>query len=46
MSTSVNPSGPWDPLHHVWHIEGWDDCCPFWDENGQGYLVATHFEDN
>ena len=20
---------------------GWDDCCPFWDDDGQGYLVGV-----
>ncbi|NMO95160.1 glycoside hydrolase family 43 protein [Paenibacillus lemnae] len=46
MSTAADPAGPWEPLHCVWEVEGWDDCCPFWDDDGQGYLVATHFADN
>ncbi|MBB6734692.1 family 43 glycosylhydrolase [Cohnella sp. CBP 2801] len=46
MSTASDPAGPWEPLHHVWNVAGWDDCCPFWDDDGQGYLVATHFADN
>ncbi|MFE6076592.1 glycoside hydrolase 43 family protein [Paenibacillus sp. NPDC057886] len=46
MSTAADPGGPWEPLHHVWEIAGWDDCCPFWDDDGQGYLVATNFADN
>jgi len=24
---------------------GWDDCCPFWDNDGQGYLVGSNFRD-
>ena len=24
---------------------GWDDCCPFWDDDGQGYFVGTCFKD-
>ncbi|WP_339308070.1 glycoside hydrolase 43 family protein [Paenibacillus sp. FSL R5-0519] len=46
MSTATNPAGPWEPLHHMWETDGWDDCCPFWDDDGQGYLVATNFADN
>ena len=46
MSTASDPAGPWEPLHQVWEVRGWDDCCPFWDDNGQGYFVATHFADN
>ena len=45
MSTATNPAGPWTPLHKVWNVTGWDDPCPFWDDDGQGYLVATHFAD-
>jgi beta-xylosidase len=46
MSTAKNPAGPWEPLHCVMREAGWDDCCPFWDEDGQGYFVATCFKDN
>ncbi|MDP4292467.1 MAG: glycoside hydrolase 43 family protein [Bacteroidota bacterium] len=45
MSTAVNPEGPWEPLHKMWGVAGWDDCCPLWDNDGQGYIVATHFAD-
>ena len=24
---------------------GWDDCCPFWDDDGQGWLVGSNFRD-
>jgi beta-xylosidase len=44
MSTATRPEGPWQPLYKIWGISGWDDCCPFWDEDGQGYLVASNFE--
>lgn len=44
MTTADNPSGPWSPLYHVLNEKGWDDCCPFWDEDGQGYLVGTNFQ--
>ena len=36
MTTAKDPAGPWEPLHHVLREKGWDDCCPFWDDDGQG----------
>jgi beta-xylosidase len=45
MSTANDPAGPWSPLHRVMNEAGWDDCCPFWDDDGQGYFVGTHFKD-
>ncbi len=53
MSTAVNAAGPWDPLTRVlsdtstnFPAAGWDDCCPFWDDNGQGYLVLSNFSNS
>lgn len=46
MTTAKDPSGPWEPLHPVLKARGWDDCCPFWDDDGQGYLVGTNFSDH
>jgi beta-xylosidase len=46
MSTAENPAGPWTPLKAVWRTSGWDDPCPFWDNDGQGYLVASNFSKN
>jgi len=46
MSTAKNIAGPWEPLHQVLNESGWDDCCPFWDSDGQGYLIGTNFKDN
>jgi len=43
MSTAKNPAGPWEPLHQLWKVSGWDDCCPFMDEDGQMYFIATNF---
>jgi beta-xylosidase len=43
MSSAVNPAGPWEPLHAVWRVAGWDDCCSFCDDDGQLYLVASNF---
>ncbi|GIN57053.1 glycoside hydrolase [Lederbergia ruris] len=39
MSTAENPAGPWAPLHLVKEAKGWIDPCPFWDDDGQAYLV-------
>ncbi len=44
VSTAKNPAGPWSPVHLILSQTGWDDPCPFWDDDGQGYLVATHFQ--
>lgn len=43
MSTAKTVAGPWEPLHAVLNSKGWDDCCPFWDDDGQGYLVGTNY---
>ena len=45
MTTARDPAGPWEPLHCLWHTIGWDDPCPFWDDDGQGYLVTSHYTD-
>lgn len=38
MSTASDPAGPWSPLHEVRRVSGWEDPCPFWDDDGQAYL--------
>ncbi|HEY8937238.1 MAG TPA: glycoside hydrolase 43 family protein [Cyclobacteriaceae bacterium] len=43
MSSATNPAGPWEPLHQLWKVTGWDDCCSFCDDDGQLYFIATHF---
>jgi beta-xylosidase len=43
MTTATNPAGPWEPLTPVLKGSGWDDCCPFWDDDGQGYLIGSQF---
>jgi beta-xylosidase len=45
MTSAKSINGPWAPLVKVLDAKGWDDCCPFWDDNGQGYLVGTNFAD-
>lgn len=41
MTTANDPAGPWEPLHLVKAIEKWEDPCPFWDDNGDAYLVRS-----
>lgn len=43
MSSATDPAGPWEPLHHLWNVTGWDDCCTFCDDDGQLYFIATNF---
>lgn len=43
MSSAANPAGPWEPLHQLWGVSGWDDCCSFCDDDGQLYFIATNF---
>jgi beta-xylosidase len=42
VTTAANPAGPWEPVHQMWKVKGWDDCCPFWDDDGQGYFVCSN----
>src|SRR6185295_15489741 len=34
-----NPAGPWSTPLLVKPAKGWIDTCPFWDDDGQAYLV-------
>lgn len=43
MSSATNPAGPWEPLHQLWKVKDWDDCCSFCDDDGQLYFIATNF---
>jgi beta-xylosidase len=43
MTTATNATGPWAPLTRVLAASGWDDCCPCWDDDGQGYLIGSQF---
>jgi len=44
MSSASSPAGPWEPLHCLWKVSGWDDCCTLLDDDGQLYFVASNFE--
>ena len=39
MSTAEDPRGRWSAPIHVKEVAGWIDPCPFWDDDGQAYLV-------
>jgi len=39
MSKTTDPFAEWSPLHLVKEVKGWIDPCPFWDDDGQAYLV-------
>ena len=43
MTSAPRIEGPWEAPKRLLAEAGWDDCCPFWDDNGQGWLVGTHF---
>ncbi len=34
-----NPAGPWSRPTLIKAAKGWIDPCPFWDDDGKGYLV-------
>jgi len=42
MARTKNPAGPWDPLIRVKDSKGWIDTCPFWDDDGQAYLIHAY----
>ena len=46
MTSAERVEGPWDDLTKMSIGDGWDDPCPFIDDYGNGYLVATCFKDN
>ncbi|RPJ06839.1 MAG: glycosyl hydrolase 43 family protein, partial [Spirochaetaceae bacterium] len=39
MSQADDPAGKWSNLVCVRPGKGWIDTCPFWDDDGQAYLV-------
>jgi len=39
MGKAKNPAGPWGALVRVQESKGWIDPCPFWDDDGNAYLV-------
>ena len=45
MTSATDLAGPWTPLHCLKAEPGWDDCCPFWDNDGRAWFVGTSFKD-
>ena len=41
LTTATNAAGPWSPVTRVWDKQGFDDPCPFWDDDGQTYLLLS-----
>jgi beta-xylosidase len=41
MSTATNPAGPWSAPVAVVAGPGYEDPCPFWDDDGKAYLVHS-----
>ncbi|MGA2229564.1 MAG: glycoside hydrolase 43 family protein [Tepidisphaeraceae bacterium] len=42
MWHTKNPSGPWSDMVTVKKVDSWEDPCPFWDDDGNAYLVHSH----
>lgn len=38
MSMTDDPWGKWSSLYEIKRVKGWEDPCPFWDEDGKAYL--------
>ncbi len=43
VTTASAPAGPWSAPACLLATKGFDDPCPFWDDDGQAWLVATRF---
>jgi beta-xylosidase len=41
MWHAPNPAGPWSETVTVKAVDGWEDPCPFWDDDGRAYLVHS-----
>jgi beta-xylosidase len=41
MSTAKSAAGPWSPVVQVKKVAGWEDPCPFWDDDGKAYLIHS-----
>ncbi len=39
MATATRPEGPWSPPVQVIAGPNYEDPCPFWDDDGQAYLI-------
>jgi beta-xylosidase len=41
MWHTKDPAGKWSDVATVKAVAGWEDPCPFWDDDGQAYLVHS-----
>jgi beta-xylosidase len=41
LAKSANPQGPWTS-NLIKPAKGWIDVCPFWDDDGQSYIVHAY----
>jgi len=39
MTKAKEAHGPWSPLRLIKKAKGWIDPCPFWDDDGNAYLI-------
>ena len=42
MWHAKDPAGPWSETVTVKAVEKWEDPCPFWDDDGQAYMVHSY----
>jgi beta-xylosidase len=43
LTTATDPAGPWAPVELIHRAYHWEDPFPFWDEDGQAYLIHSGF---
>lgn len=43
MWRARNPAGPWSDAVTVKAVDGWEDPCPFWDDDGRAWLVHGRY---
>lgn len=43
ITTAAHPAGPWAPVELVHKAYHWEDPFPFWDDDGQAYLIHSGF---
>ena len=42
VTQTTDPYGTWSDLHFVWRGKGFEDPCPFWDDDGRVWLVHAY----
>jgi beta-xylosidase len=42
VTTATDPAGEWSEPWLLQEAKGWIDPCPFWDDDGQAYLVHAY----